>query len=133
MASKVFIIEGQLAGLNEYINAERTNRILGATLKKAQEGKIRFAIQQQLEGWSTAKPVEIDILWIEPNRRRDKDNIVFAKKFIFDAMVRERVIPNDGWKNIVRFTDFVDVSDEPKIVVTVSEVDDGSEIVLEEE
>ena len=44
-------------------------------------------------------------LWVEKNKRRDKDNIAFAKKFIQDALVKEKVLENDGWAQIESWTD----------------------------
>ena len=42
-------------------------------------------------------------VWTEPNSKRDVDNIVFAKKFIFDALVRSGVIVNDS-QRFIRYT-----------------------------
>ena len=35
-------------------------------------------------------------LWREMDKRRDPDNIISAKKYILDALVTEKIIPNDG-------------------------------------
>lgn len=43
--------------------------------------------------------------WIEKDRRRDKDNISFAKKFIQDALIDAQILPDDGWKWIEGFED----------------------------
>lgn len=51
------------------------------------------------------KSVRVVFRWIEKNRQRDKDNIAFAKKFILDSMQEWGIIPNDGWDQILGFTD----------------------------
>lgn len=38
--------------------------------------------------------------WIEPDTRRNPDNIISAKKLIFDALVQARVLSNDGWNQV---------------------------------
>lgn len=39
--------------------------------------------------------------WLEPNRTRNPDNIISAKKFIFDGLVKAKVIKNDGWSQVL--------------------------------
>ena len=43
--------------------------------------------------------------WIEKDKRRDKDNISFAKKFILDALQEADILRNDGWGEIIGFSD----------------------------
>lgn len=71
-----------------------------------------------------SKPVKIKYLWIEKDRRRDKDNIAFAKKFIQDALVKEKVLENDGWAQIESWTDdFAIDSQKPRVEIEIQEVD----------
>lgn len=51
------------------------------------------------------KPVWFDIRYLEKNRRRDPDNFAAAKKFIFDGLVKARVIRDDGWDEIAGWTE----------------------------
>lgn len=44
--------------------------------------------------------IMVSCVWIEPHRRRDLDNISGGLKFIFDAMVDTKVIPNDNLMHI---------------------------------
>jgi len=37
--------------------------------------------------------------------RRDRDNIAAGRKFVQDALVRCKVLQNDGWKEITGFSD----------------------------
>ena len=119
-------ITGVLPGLNEYINAERgrAGKYKAAQMKKQAEHIIGFMIKAQLRKVTFTKPVRIHYLWIEPNRRRDKDNICFAKKFIQDALVRMKVLKNDGWNEIEGFTDSFSVdSKNPRVEIVIEEVD----------
>ena len=63
---------------------------------------------------------------MKKNRKRDLDNIsAFAHKVIQDGLVQCGLLANDGWKNIVGYSDdfYVD-KDNPRIEVTIREVDD---------
>ena len=84
---RVFVIPMRLPGLNEYIDAERTHRQKAAKLKRLVQRDISACILDQLGGAAYDCPVDIEYTWYEPDRRRDKDNIAFAKKFINDALV----------------------------------------------
>lgn len=115
-----FTIYGTLPSLNEFIDAERTNRQKGAYLKKQCEAIVMHAALS-LGDWTTQKPVYIVYHWYEKNRRRDKDNISsFGRKVIQDALVKSRYLKNDGWDNIVGFEDhfFVDKKN-PRIEVKI--------------
>ena len=46
------------------------------------------------------RSVFLNIKWFEKNKRRDPDNIAVSIKFILDAMQKEGVIKNDGWKEV---------------------------------
>lgn len=117
------VIPGKLPGLNDYIKAERGNRYAAAGMKADAEYLIAWKIREQLKGLKIRNKVSIDYLWVEQNRKRDKDNVAFAKKFIQDALVKTRVIENDGWANIDSFTDrFIVDKCNPRIEVTIKEV-----------
>ena len=116
-----FTISGKLPGLNDYINAERSNRYIAAKMKKQAEQIILWSLGKKIK---FDKPVFITYRWVEKDRRRDKDNICFAKKFIQDALVRAKVLKNDGWNDIADFKDSFDIdSKNPRIEVTITEVE----------
>lgn len=120
-----FTIPGILPGLNEYINAERgrAGRYAAAAMKKQAEHIIGWAIKSQLKRVRITRPVIIRYLWVEPNRKRDKDNIAFAKKFIQDSLVKTGVLDGDGWKHIEKFYDNFAVDPKnPRIVVEIEEI-----------
>ena len=116
-------IPGTLPGLNDYTKSNRTNKYAAAQMKKATQNLIGYCILQQLKHVHITQPVKIAFTWYEPNKKRDKDNVAFAKKFIFDALVESHVIPNDGWKNIDSFSDSFKVdAQSPRVEVEIMEV-----------
>ena len=116
-----FTIQGTMTGLNEYTNACRSNKFQGAMIK-ASEG-MRVKVQARALKGLKLKRVELQFNWYEKNKRRDLDNVAFAKKFILDALQDLSVIENDGWKNIAGFEDkfFIDKTN-PRVEVILKEV-----------
>ena len=120
-----FFIDGRLPGLNEYTNANRTNRFKASKMKKDTEEHIVSCIKDKLKGVDVKEPVFITYIWVEKNTRRDKDNIAFAKKFCQDSLVKAGVLKNDGWKNIIGFEDLFMVDKErPGVLVKIREIHD---------
>ena len=120
-----FEINQRLPGLNDYTKECRTNKFAGAQMKKKIEYEIWLYIMQQLKGVSIKNPVFITFTWVEENGKRDLDNIsAFAHKVIQDGLVKGGLLENDGWKNIVGFSDefFVD-KENPRIEIMIREVE----------
>ena len=67
-------------------------------------------------------PVTVSIEWVEPNTKRDPDNISAAKKFIFDALQDAGVLRNDSMKELgeIRESFAVDAA-SPRVRVTIQE------------
>lgn len=121
-----FVIEGRLWGLNDHVNAckSKYGQAISSRYKRETEGLIGWCIKKYLGSWKTDKMIYLKYKWIEPNTRRDLDNIAFAKKFIQDALVKQGVINNDGWKNILGFSDDFGIDkDNPRIEVEIIEVE----------
>ena len=120
---KTLVIQGQLPNLNDYTKACRSNAYAGANMKKQAEKIIQVFIMQQLKEVHFDGTVELAFRWYEPNKKRDLDNICFAKKFILDALVNNKIIVADSWRGVVGFTDkfFVD-SNNPRIEVDIRSV-----------
>ena len=115
------VIYGSLPGLNEYTKVSRGNKYASSTLKKETEQLIRFHIKtQRIQPISC--PVRLIINWYEKNMRRDADNIIFAKKFILDALVAEGILMNDSRKYVIGFIEnvFVDKKN-PRIEVELED------------
>lgn len=116
------IIKGQLPNLNDYTKACRANKFNGAKMKQESERIITAYIMQQLKGVGFNGAVKLSFRWYEPNKRRDLDNICFAKKFILDALVKSGVIKTDGWQGVAGFTDeFFTDKESPRKEVDISE------------
>ena len=117
-----FVIHGRLPDLNEYIRTERGNRYAAANLKKGVQQKIMAECRLQHPDVKFTGPVTMHYLWIETDRRRDCDNIAFAKKFIQDAFVGAGILPDDSRKYVLGFSDDFDVDKgNPRVEVTIKE------------
>ena len=116
------IIQGNLPNLDDYTKACRSNKFAGAGMKKKAEKHITAHIMQQLKDIAFDKTVRLSFRWYESNKRRDLDNICFAKKFILDALVSNEIIIADGWKGVIGFTDefFID-KENPRIEVDIED------------
>lgn len=114
-----FTVHGRLPGLNEYTDACRTNAKAGARCKKAAEEQVLWGIvTSHLQPFSA--PVFLTFRWYERDRRRDVDNVAFAKKFILDALVQRGILAGDGRKHVVGFIDYFDIDRrDPRVVVTI--------------
>ena len=108
----------KLPSCNEYINACRSNRYKGATMKKGVENHIMYFLGglPQFEN-----PVTIKFHWIERNKRRDLDGICFAKKFILDALVKAGKLRDDNAKCVTAFTDTFEYGDQTKVILEIKE------------
>lgn len=120
---QTFFIPGRFAGQNETNNANRTHWAAGAKAKKVEQQTIMWAIKSARLAPVENYPVTVRFLWKEPNRRRDPDNIVSAKKVILDALVQEGILRKDGWDEIAQFVESwaVDKKD-PGVAVMIEEV-----------
>lgn len=111
-----------LPGLNEYIEADRNSRYKGADMKRKQQRAVAAVFRRQIRK-PLREPVVMRYLWVERNRRRDKDNISsFGRKVIQDALVEIGALRNDGWGNISRFTDDFTVDRKcPRVEIEIEE------------
>ena len=112
-----FVLLGEYCTLNEYSEAERTHYRYGASIKKAETNRAALELKSQWDGVPIPKSV-FKFTWYRKNRRTDPDNMVFAKKFILDAMQQVGIIKNDGWKQVAGFIDEWDVDpDDPRVEI----------------
>ena len=107
---------------NGYVNLCRRNRYQSAKYKKDIEDEIGYYIAKipRFEN-----PIHIHFHWVESNKRRDYDNVCFAKKFILDAMVKMGKLTDDNRKCVVGFTDTFSYSNETKVILEIEEVENG--------
>lgn len=111
-----FTIKGKLPSLNQYINAERTNRYIAAKLKK----EATLLIQWQIDIPRITEPFILRCKHFTQNKRTDPDNLVFKKKFILDALLSHGKIDNDGWGQVLGFEESWEVDkNNPRIEVSL--------------
>jgi len=108
-------IPGPLPGLNEIIDAKatrygRSGRSKYTGMKEKWDGLIRMlATAQNLRPFGEAHFV---YLFRERSRRRDPSNFTAgARKVVEDALQQKgpegkRIMPNDGWGNVLSFQDY---------------------------
>lgn len=115
-----FEIPGTLPQLNDYIRAERATRFAAARIKRDAHAKVIAALAQQVQLPRFHEPVDVTFTWYRPDRRTDKDNVAFAKKFILDALQKVSVIENDKWAMCTPYDGgyFID-KENPRTVVTI--------------
>lgn len=111
----------KLPSLNEYIKASKIHRgnwNKGNQLKQDIQKDIAVYLRK-LPNYE--KPVTINFTWVESNKKRDLDNICFAKKFILDALVNEGKLKNDNYKYVRGFMDHFEYGNETKVIIEVIE------------
>lgn len=97
-----FTIPYKLPGLNEYIRACRGNRYEGAKMKRDVERLIAVYARRLPE---ITGPVRVSFTWKEGDRRRDLDNVAFAKKFILDGLVKSGKLQDDNRRHVLGLID----------------------------
>jgi len=114
-----FTISGELPDLNTYIKAERGNKYAAAKLKKKATEKVMLSIQKTTK---IPSPFKLIIAYYCKNKRKDKDNIAFAKKFILDGLQKRGTITGDGWKDVKYWHELFYIDkDNPRIEVVIWE------------
>ena len=123
MSTQQFFIEGRLPGYNEFINAAKGLR--GARkytqLKQVVEKQIAYHIRQA-KIKPCMKPVHVRVAWSEPDKKRDRDNVVATIKCVMDALRDTSIIRNDTWKWVLSIEQMVILDHEkPGVLVTLEE------------
>lgn len=117
------VIQGELIDLNKYINAERANRLKAARIKKQETTKCAIAFMP-IRTKKLKLPIRLHITWVCKDKRKDLDNIMFAKKFIQDGMVQSGLLKNDGWNEIAGYVETFEVDkDNPRIEIEIKEME----------
>lgn len=120
MQVKIIIPLAHLPSLNEHDNANRANRFGGASMKKKATNACELYVKKAInEGFEIdTQPTDLQFTWYAENRRKDKDNIAFAVKYIFDGMVNAGLFTNDGWKQIGDWTNVFKIDKEnPRVEI----------------
>ena len=114
------VIDMKLPSLNDYIKVCRSNKFQAAKYKRDIEQQIGLFLTKMPK---YEKPIKIHFTWIEGNKKRDLDNICFAKKFILDAMQKYGKLENDNRNYVYAFTDSFEYGKETKVILEIEEKD----------
>lgn len=114
------IIQGELTDLNTYIKALNGSRWSGNTIKHDETLRVEIEARMAKIGAIEHYPVRVAYQWYLKDRRKDLDNVSFAKKFINDGLVAAKVLKDDSQKYIAGFSDefFID-KENPRVEVTI--------------
>ncbi len=127
----------EMSGLEYYVPVVRNNNLewinifahpdIKAGVEKAlKECKDFDWLLNEVKARPIQSPVAIEYHWVEPNKRRDLDNIAFAKKFINDALVKIGILEGDGWRDIKALKDtFAFESRNPRVEILIRELEVG--------
>lgn len=100
-----FTIDAKLPSLNDVISSNRSNRFMGAKLKREIQDEIGQYIRiAALHGdvIPQGHRCTLSITWHEKTKKRDVDNIQSAQKFILDAMVEQGILEDDSRKYVAQ-------------------------------
>lgn len=109
----------KLPSLNDYVRVCRTNKFMASKYKADIEQEIGLYLIKMPR---MTKPIKIHFHWVESTKKRDYDNVAFAKKFILDSMQRYGKLENDNRKYVKGFTDTFEYGKETKVIIEIEEV-----------
>lgn len=95
-----FKLNYELPTLNQYIKIERGNKFASAALKKKHTNNVALLAKSASIELDNDVRYDVAITWYVHNLKSDPDNIAFGVKFIFDGLVKAKILANDGHKNI---------------------------------
>lgn len=111
------IINYELPTLNRYIGAERTNKYIAATIKKAATELVAWSVKD-------IEPItyqaDYTFTWYRPNKRSDPDNVAFGCKFFYDGLMMAGKLPNDSMRYVRSICHLFEVGDF-KVVIDIEE------------
>lgn len=109
----------RFTSLNDYINAERSNKYAAAKIKEQETEAARLAALGHY--FLPARyPVTVDCQWFRADRRTDPDNVQFAIKFILDGFVKAGVLLGDNWKYIKEINHHFSEAKSDSVIVTIN-------------
>lgn len=116
-------IKGVLPDLNAEINAAKKHWAAYRDKKAEWTWSVCMQVKQQKPP-KAPTPARISFQWFVPNKRKDPDNIAFAKKYILDGLVSAGVLENDSHKQIHGFSDSFCVDKEnPRVEINIAPLD----------
>lgn len=121
MTRASFWVDGPLPGMNEIVAAAKSGRGRGngyARQKAAWTNAVAVAaLAAKVE--HIPSPVTVTCVWVEPNARRDPDNVEAAVKFLNDGLVMAGVLTGDRRKDIAAIRHQVITGKTPGVQVTI--------------
>lgn len=91
---------GRLPSMNEMLNANRTNRYIGAKIKAGWTHDLAQEFKIQAAGRKMERHATCHITFYERDAKRDDDNVVSGSKFVLDALTMAGIIEDDSPKFI---------------------------------
>lgn len=87
---------------------------------------VGWHIKSQLRGVKIDKPVHIDFVWYETNKKRDIDGIAsMGMKVIFDALQVCGTLRQDNWTGVKSFSHSFEVDKkDPRIEILIKEIEE---------
>lgn len=120
---------GEFTDLNTYIHSLNASRYGGNTIKGDETKRAWADCFSSGVKRINFRPFII-FKWYVRDRKKDKDNISFAKKFILDGIRDAKVLRNDGWNDILGFMDTFALEKEfPEVHVYLIEKPENIRIV----
>jgi Holliday junction resolvase RusA-like endonuclease len=106
--------------LNEMIRIERGNKYQAARIKKDTTNYVMYELMNKYKPFKY--PCKLHFTWLLTNKRMDLDNVAYAKKGVIDGIVKAGLLPDDGLKYIIGFTDEFELSDKIGVRIEYEEV-----------
>lgn len=100
--------------LNQYIAKERSNKYIGAKVKKDTTNALYYML---LNKPKIATPCKLHFHWILKSKRLDLDNASFAQKYCLDAMVKAGLIPNDNVNHVIELRHTFEIGKEVGVII----------------
>ena len=117
MQTQTLIIPCELPDLNTTLSESKRHWSKYSQLKREYTALVAALARRQLRPVVSGR-VHLSFVWYCRNRRKDPDNVCSAKKFIIDGLVSADILQNDGWKQVVGFSDSFEVDrDKPRVAV----------------
>ncbi len=116
-----FTIPFRLPSLNDYINVCRRNKYQAAKFKAALHAQIAPYVFRldPIVGCCVVK-----MTFVEPDRRRDVDNVESAKKYILDTMVACKRLQGDSPKWVRAVPSYTEYGEAAQVEVEIMPVEE---------
>jgi len=100
------LLDDKMPGFNEVLDAAKsfgtrtTKKLANSYTGMKRNWMLRITDVLKKEKIHPIETIYLSMLWLEPNKRRDPDNIASFIKFILDGLQAGGIIKNDGWAQV---------------------------------